>query len=402
MTIAADTPPPEVDPGPFRLDPHAAFKAVRADHRAIRVSELLIATRYEDVAGLLTDPRTRQIETESVTLRGITDGGLYRFLDRVMLTSNPPAHGRRRAPTARAFAHKLITALRPTVRATAEALIDARRADGAMELRDDFAAALPARVIADILGVPAADIPEFTARVYTMSRGLGPFPIELLPDIDAAADALDAYVGDVFAARRATPGEDFLSDYVRSVDASGDLSPEEARAQVAGLILAGSDTTRTGITAMISLLLRAPDAWARVRDDPTGTADGAVREALRLEPPIGAIPRVATEAFDFAGAHVPEGGLVVGSVLSALRDEAQFADPDRFDVDRTDHPRWHLAFGLGPHRCLGEALARMEMEEALIAIAERLPGLRAAGGHPRIKGRSGIRVAERFPIAWSA
>ena len=126
------------------------------------------------------------------------------------------------------------------------------------------------------------------------------------------------------------------------MDAAGQLSEAKILIQVVGLIIAGNDTTRAGLTALVSLLLQHRDQW-----------------------------------------------------------QAVCAELDRFDIRRNDHPRWSVSFGGGPHRCLGEALARAEMEEALLALTERLPDLRLVGAPPRIKGHTGIRGVSPTHLAWS-
>ena len=316
-----------------------------------------------------------------------------------MLTSNPPAHKRRRAPVSRAFGFKLVQAWRPRIRAMVEALIDAHADAGRMEFLDAIAAPLPAHLTAEILGAPAADAPRFAEMVYGMSRGIGAFRPEMLPEIDAAAADLYAYVDGLLAERRAAPRNDFLSDFVGGADAAGQLSETEILIQVVGLIIAGSDTTRAGLTALVSLLLQHPDQWRAVCADPS-LAEGAVLEALRFDPPVASIGRITTEPLEIGGVPIGEGVPINLSILSAQRDPAVYADPDRFDIRRTDHPRWSISFGGGPHRCLGEALARAEMEEALIALAGRLPGLRLVGEPPRIKGHTGIRGVSPMQLAW--
>lgn len=400
MTVADQRAIPLVDPNDFRPDPHAGFRRARERTPLFQLDGgLLFATRYRDVSALLTDPRTRQPETEALELRGITSGALYDFFANVMLLSNPPAHPRRRAPVARTFAFKLMDALRPRIRALAHDLIAERKDTGEMEFRDAFASEIPARMIAEILGVPAEETPRFTRCVYTMSRGLGAFRDEDFPGIEAAAGELYEFVRVQLADRRKTPQDDFLSDYVRAVDEAGQLSEVEIYVQVVALILAGSDTTRTAMTAMLGFLLDDRSQWEALCADPS-LAAGAAAEALRMEPPVGAIPRFPLEPIEVGGYPVPTGAFLVLSVLSALRDPDQFADPDRFDIRRADHPRWHLAFGAGAHRCLGEALARAELEEAAIALTEALPDLRLNGARPRVRGHGGIRAVDPLQVAW--
>ena len=210
-----------------------------------------------------------------------------------------------------------------------------------------------------------------------MTRGLGGFRDEDFPAIEAAAAQLMGYVEELLEARRQEPREDFLSSYLARVDEDGALSPIETLMQIVSVIIGGSDTTRFGLTSTVSQLLQRRPQWEALGSDPA-LVPGAVLEGLRFEPPVGAIGRVVTAPVEIDGVALKPGTVVNLSILSGQRDETVFAEPDVFDIERRDHPRWSLSFGHGAHRCVGEALARAEMEEALIALSQRLPGLRPA------------------------
>ncbi len=396
---ALDRPLP-ADPAAFRSDPHAGFAHYRPQAAVIDVGRgSPIITRHADVEALMTEPRTRQVETDMLRFYNINSGALHDFYANSMLFSNPPVHQRRRRPAARAFAYKLIEAWRPRIRTLVTELIDEAEPSGEADFAEAIAKPLPSRITADILGIERADAPRFAAMVYGMSRGISTFREEHFPAIEAAAGDLNAYVEGLLAARRAEPRDDFLTDYLRTVEADGSLSESETLMQIVSLIIAGSDTTRFGLTALVSLLMQHRDQWQAVCTDPI-RAPGAVREALRFEPPVGSIGRVVLETFDIDGILLRPGALLHLSILSAQRDEAVYADPHRFDIERDDHPRWSVSFGAGPHRCLGEALARAEMEEALIALSQRLPDLQLAGPPPVFKGHSGIRGTAPMAVRW--
>jgi cytochrome P450 len=373
----------------FSPDPHRGFEQLRPRTGLIELGGMPLAIRHADVVRLMDDARTRQIETEALEAQGIRAGALHRFYANSLLVSNPPAHARRRTPLARSFAHRLIETWRPRIRALANELIDLWPQTGEVEFVSAFASPLPSRLIAQILGAPEQDAPRFSAEVYAMSRGLGAFKPSLFPSIEAGAEALTAYVAGLLAARRAAPRDDVLSDYVANVDAAGMLSEAETLIQIVTLIIAGSDTTRFGLTAMLDLLLRHPEQWQALCADRALIAP-AVREALRYEPPVGSMGRVVIEPLTIDGVTLPPGTPLGVSILSAQRDEAVYASPQRFDIRRIDHPRWSVSFGGGPHRCLGEALARAEMEEALAVLRERVPRL-ALVEAPALKGHIGIR-----------
>lgn len=390
----------KVDPQEFRPDVHACFAKYRPLTGLIDTGGgMLLVIRHADVERLMADPGTRQIEADLVEMRGIASGALHRFFSNSMLTSNPPAHANRRGPTARAFAFKLIQEWRPRIRQVVLDLIERNAGKGTMEFVQDIASSLPARIIAEILGIPEEDAPQFAALVYGMSKGLSNFRAEELESIEAHAIDLMAYVEKLLNSRRHRPRDDFLTDYLKSVAEADLLSETETLIQIVTLIIGGSDTTRFGLTAMISLLLQHRHQWERVCADP-GLAPAAVREAVRFEPAIGAVGRVVVEPLTVDGVRLDPGTLLSLSLCSAQRDETVYSAPQSFDITRQDHPRWSVSFGGGAHRCMGEALARAEMEEALIALSQRLPGLELADGPAWVKGSSGLRSIGPLPLRW--
>ena len=393
MPATSDPPkarPLVVDGAAFKPDPHAGFARLRPHHGVIDYGlGIPVITRHADVRALMNGPGTRQMETEHMTLRGITSGALHDFFAHTMLQSNPPDHARRRRPAARAFAHRVIDAWRPRIRDLVDTILDDLDPAAETDILARVAAPLPASLIAEILGAPPEDAPGFAASVYAMSRGIAAFPDAEFPDIERGAAELFAYVSALLDQRRAHPQDDFLTAYLALATEDGALSPVETVIQIVTLIIAGSDTTRFGLTATLALLLQHPDQWRALCDDPE-LARGAVEEGLRLEPPVGSLGRVVTAPLEVDGIAFRPGQALALSILSAQRDETVFAAPDTFDIRRTDHVRWSVSFGAGAHRCLGEALARAEMEEALKVMARRFPQMQLLRA-PAFKGHMGIR-----------
>ena len=154
-------------------------------------------------------------------------------------------------------------------------------------------------------------------------------------------------------------------------------------------MIGATDTTRAAFAMLVALLLKDRDSWDALRADP-GLIPGAVAEGLRYEPSVGSIVRYTIAPVDIGGVILPAGCLLRLSTMSAMRDPALHADPDRFDIRRTDHPRLQTVFGLGPHRCIGEMLARLEMEESLAALLAGAPDMELEIA-PRMVGFGGIR-----------
>ena len=393
---AALTEPPTVASYELELDPHTLFRRLRPLTPFIRSEDgCYLAIRAAEVERLATDPRTRQMEVEFIATRGVTAGPLFEFAKHSMLLSNGPAHRRRRAPLSRAFAVKLISELRPQIRLVADRLIDECLARGGMNFIAGYCAQIPARTIASMLGLPAADIPEFTRHVYSLARMLKTsFASDMVSEMQDSARHLTQYVDDIWKDRSKHPRDDLLTSYLEKLGEPAGPSRAEALSQVVTVILAGSDTTRTALAIQLSLLLQHPAQWQAVCGSSQLIA-GAVMESLRYEPSVSSIPRFTIEDIEVDGRVVPSNSILRLSTMSAMRDPARYDRPDEFDITRSDWVRPHPVFGAGVHRCLGEALAKVELEEGLAALATRLPELELVGEPPRVHGGGGIRgIAE--------
>jgi cytochrome P450 len=388
---------PELD-----RDPHTLFRRMRLMTPFLRRDDgSYIAIRSGDVERLYGDTRTRQMETERLRSQGVTGGYLYDIIQHTMLYANGTAHRQRRAPLSRAFAFRLITELRPAIRARAHKLIDRVEGRSEMDFVDEFASLIPAHIISEILGLNDEDSPAFTRWVYSISRAISfCFAQSDIPDMEDAARNLTEYVQNLLADRRATPRLDFLSSYVLNID-EGRLSPAEVISQIITVIIAGVDTTRAAMAIQVFLLLQHREQWEAVCSGGMSLIAGAVSEAMRYEPSVGSTPRFTLDDIEISGYLVPAGSVLSLSTLSAMRDPALYGDPDRFNIRRTDHPRRHMVFGGGAHRCLGEALARAELEEGLAALVERLPKLHLLGEPLRVFGHAGIRRISPMKVGWA-
>ena len=384
----------------LEADPHGVFRAWRPRLPFVghEVAGVLVL-RARDVDQLMRDPRAQATETLYPKTRGILEGTLFDIFANGMLTANGAVHRRRRSPFTRTFAARMVEGLRPRIRAAAESLARDWMGEGDVDLVARYTAQIPAQTIADILGLSRGDIPRFTRLAYEVSRVLSfTFGPEDIPDLESAAVALQDYVRAILEARRASPQDDFLSRFLAEAEAAGELTPQEVVVQLVQMIIGGTDTTRVAGAMQVALLLRHPEQWAAVSRDP-GLIPAAVAESLRFEPSVGSAGRVAREEIRLDGHVVPAGSLILLSTLSALRDEAVYARPDTFDIRRTDLPRLHPIFGGGAHRCIGEALARIELEEGLGALMRLAPHLRLTGAMPVIQGHSGIRRIDGLRVA---
>ncbi|MEL6828868.1 MAG: cytochrome P450 [Pseudomonadota bacterium] len=350
---------------------------------------------------LVTSDATRQIETESKMIQGITDGPIFEFTRLAMLFANGDLHKNRRTPVARTFAFKLMDAMRPKIRELAEELVSERIGKGPIDFLEEIASQLPARIIASILGIPDDEVPVFRRWIQDSATSIGIIDVNDRDRIEQSLSEFMDYVGSLLDDRRKNPREDFLTDYVRTTAEAGNLSEAEIRTQCLGLILAGSDTTRASICMILSELLQRPDQWGDFVADPDGLKRAAVEEGLRFQPVISAVPRITLRDIEVDGYLIPEGSVFAISVVAALRDPDVFEDPDTFNIHRTDQQRWHYVFGAGAHRCVGEALARAEMEETLAVIARLAPNTKLVGDPPKY-GSGAIRPIDQMQVAFEA
>jgi cytochrome P450 len=358
-----------------------------------------IVLRHADVDRLIKDPRARASETAVPEMFDITAGPLFDAFQYGMLTANGDVHHNRRSPFSRAFATRIVAELRPHIRQCAEELIDSWYADGRVEFVERFAAQLPARVISELLGLPREDIPWFTKLVYEVTRFISlSVTKDEIPLCEVAARQLQTYVEKVLDDRRRAPRDDFLSTFLMTADQAGKLSALEVIVQIVQLIVAGTDTTRVAIVMQVALLLQHREQWQAVCRDP-GLVPAAVAEAMRFEPSVASTGRITAEDIEIGGAVLPAGCMLVLSTMSGMRDERAYERPDVFDISRTDQPRLHPIFGGGAHRCLGEALARAELEESLAVLTSRIPHLRLDTA-PAIKGHTGIRRVDSMRLSW--
>ena len=385
----------------LEADPHGVFRRFRPEAPVIIREGLgYLVLRARDIEVLIKDPRLRSAETEYPEQRGVTNGAMFDLFKFGMLTSNGEIHRARRSPFTKLFAARLIAEWRPIIRKTAERLVDSWDGEDGVDLVSRYAALVPAYAISQILGLPEEDITHFTAMVYEVSRFFGStFTAADIPQMEAATLDLQNYSERLLAQRRKAPTGDFLSAFLETAEQRGELSEFEMIIQVAQLILGGTDSTRVAMGIQVGVLLQHREQWDAICHDQS-LIPGAVTEALRYEPSVASVPRFTLEDIVLDGFVVPGQRFVTLSTMSMNRDETVLDQPDVFNIRRTDHPRLHPAFGGGAHRCIGEALARAELEETLSVLATKIPGLRLADGPPEVKGHAGIRRLSTLPVCW--
>ncbi|MEV4844350.1 cytochrome P450 [Micromonospora matsumotoense] len=385
---------------PHRLDVDPRYAELRRDEPLIRVQlpfgePAWLATRHADVRAVLGDLRFSRAAAvgrdEPRSTRYQREAGI--------LGMDPPEHSRLRRLAAKAFTARRVEELRPRTREWAEELVTGMIAAGSpADLVTHVATPLPIRVICDLLGVPVADQDRF----HTWSEAIVS-TTSLRPEVaQSYVDNLLSYMAGLIAQRRVTPTDDLIGAMVRARDENADrLTEDEVVRLAAGLLAAGHETTVTQIPNLVYVLLTEPEVWQRLRAEPT-LVPSAVEELLRFIPlgATSAFARYALEDVEIGGVLVRAGEPVLVSIPSANRDESVFPDPDRLDLDRETNP--HLAFGHGPHHCIGAQLARMELQVVLETLLAHTPGLRLAVPESALTWKSGllVRGLTALPVSW--
>ncbi|MFG2598140.1 cytochrome P450 [Streptomyces sp. NPDC048462] len=361
-----------------------------------------LVTGHAEARSLLVDPRLssdrehpefplfvkRQAETTQrrVELIGVDD----------------PEHNAQRRMLIPSFTVRRTAALRPQIRATVDGLLDAMVEQGpTADLVNAFALPVPSMVICALLGVPYADHDFFEAQSRKLLRG------PEASDVEAARDALDEYFRGLIEYKRRDPGEGLLDELIVKQLETGAVDTEELVRLAEILLVAGHETTANMISLGTFTLLQHPEQLALLRaagastDDAPGSGmPAAVEELLRFLSIADGLSRVAVEDIEVGGVTVRAGDGVLLSTSVINRDESVYPSPDELDLGR--NARNHVAFGFGIHQCLGQNLARAELEIALPALFERLPGLRLAVPAEDVPFKPGdtIQGLLELPVTW--
>ncbi|MEO8548617.1 MAG: cytochrome P450, partial [Kofleriaceae bacterium] len=279
-----------------------------------------------------------------------------------MLNRDPPDHTTLRRLVNRAFSPRQVEKLDHRIAAHARALVAQLGPSGETDFAATVAGEMPLFVICEILGIPRDDRAQLYRSTARMFGSEIADPKLAFEDGMAAAEELRAYGAELGRSKQARPADDIVSELLAAELDGRSLTEGEFQAFFMLLFNAGADTTRTLLALGLDLLVDHPDAMAELRADHS-LLDTAIEEILRFESPVIQFRRTAVHDVELGGASIKEGDKVVVYFPSANRDEAVFADPDRFDIRRS--PNDHLAFGYGTHFCLGAPLARLETKHVL-------------------------------------
>lgn len=392
-------------------DPFSTYAEVRTAGRVVAHQEMVLLTHHDDVKWALR-------ATEDLSSRGLVEGSRVRaararldgdardafdevtaFQSHFVSRNDGEHHARLRRIAHRAFTPRRIAALEAAAQRDTEALLADAPRDGvwdAMRLAND----LPLLIVADLLGVPRADRELISSWSATLAASNASTEPEVFLAAREATRQFRAYVDEMLDDYRHGRRRTELVALLMDAEQDERATEEELAAMLVQFLFAGHDTTKNLLGTGLLELLRSPDQWRLLAEDP-GRVPDAVEELVRFVSPSQFATRLARRDLDVAGAPIPEGQTVVAVIAAGNRDPAVFADPDRLDVTRPD-ARAHLGFGFGPHVCLGAALARLEAQVVFGTLARRHPRLELVDEPLRWRGGAMLRNLEALPVRLGA
>ncbi|QUC58398.1 cytochrome P450 [Streptomyces sp. A2-16] len=397
----------ETEPVAFPQDrtcpyhPPTAYEPLRADRPLSKVTlfdgrQAWLVTGHGTARALLADPRLSTDRTRDGFPAPTERFAAIKKRKTALLGVDDPEHRVQRRMMVPSFTLRRAVELRPRIQEIVDERIDAMIAQGPpAELVSAFALPVPSTVICALLGVPYSDHDFFEGQSRRLLRG------PTADDVMDARDQLEEYFDELIdrKQKQPEPGDGVLDELVHRQLRDGELTREELIALAIILLVAGHETTANMISLGTFTLLQHPDRLAELRTDPTLIPD-AVEELMRMLSIADGLLRMALEDIEVAGTTIRAGEGVVFSTSVVNRDEDVYADPDTLDWHRP--ARHHIAFGFGIHQCLGQNLARAELEIALRTLFDRLPALRLAAPVEEIPFKPGdtIQGMLELPVTW--
>ena len=330
-------------------------------HR-LRMINAWVLTEYEHVNTVLRD--------HSRFSRDYGGDTQYRSL----LDLDPPDHTRLRSLVSKAFTPRSVAELAPRIQQVVDDLLDSTIGRDRFDLIDEFAYPLPVTVIAEMLGVPSEDMDTFKSWSNDVALSVEPTVNDRQRRrIEEAGAKLYEYFEGIIEQRRESPQDDMITALIAAEDEGDRLTHEELLTTLLLLLVAGNETTRNLIGNGMLALVRNPDQFERLRNDP-GLIDSAIAEMLRFDSPVQLDGRMVSEDVEIGGKRIRAGQRAICLIGAANRDPSVFTDPQTFDIGRREQS--HISFGRGIHHCLGAPLAVLEGRIAFTSLLERFSSVR--------------------------
>ncbi len=385
--------------GMGRAESLAVVAEARGHHWLARTPLGYAVSRQQDCVSLLRDRRFHNALSLLRQMNGLEPERPDNRRRQSILAMEGEDHARLRRLVAPAFTPQAADRLRPFMRQVVGELVDAFHGTGRCEVVVDLCEPYPIPIICELLGAPKEDWRQFSSWATDIFRIFNQNLAEDLPAVERADAELEAYLEILIARRRQTPGDDLLSDLIAVEEAGDRLSTEELVSLAVAVLMAGTDTTRNQLACALALFAEHPDQWALLADRPE-LAPRAVEEAMRYLGAVRGTVRYAPEDVVFHGVLFPKGTLISVSLAGANRDPDAFEEPDTFDITR-ERGTQQMTFGSGIHHCMGAALARAELQEALRILTRRMPDLAVDGPVEWKPTTFGIWGPARLPLRYT-
>lgn len=373
-------------------------------------------TRYVDVMAVDGDPDTFSSQAGGILISNGSPETRHPLLGRAtldaMINLDAPHHMQLRREHMPFFTARYIDTLKARVTAEVTRLLDEMAPLGRCDLVEALSSRLPLFTLCEILGVPEPDRPKFLKWMHYLEAAgnaaadQASGTLEITPELMAFIGEFNANVAEMFEygramlhKRRADPQADLMSAIALAQLDGELLSDEFLDGSWLLIVFAGNDTTRNTISGSMKLLTDFPEQKARLIAEPA-LIRGAVDEFIRLVSPVIYMRRTATRDAEIGGQKIGAGEKVVMYYAAANRDPELFDDPDRLDVTRPNADK-HLAFGFGPHVCIGKQVARLQLEEVYTQLLARFPDMRYAGGMD-VAPNNFVYAIRKLPVVWGA
>jgi cytochrome P450 len=355
---------------------------------------------HEDLSAVLRDRRWHSAVGLVADLNPYTTLDFKRRRKTSIIAMDGEAHNRLKRILTPHFTPSIADDLRPFMREVINELIDKVIDNGNCDIAQDISRKYPVRIICKLLDIPYSDLEKFTKWAVDMLSNFDMNFEKSTESILRSQKEMDEYVEGFIELRRANPGNDIISILTQAEDNGDKLSVEEIMTLIEALMIAGIDTTQNQLSTAVSILIDNPNAWETLVSKPS-SAKFIVEEIMRMNGSVSSTGRIAAEDIEYKGVLFPKGTILFVNFSTANYDEKTFAKPEEFVSNRGELESTHMSFGAGLHYCLGAPLARAEIQEALIVMANRLKNIQRNGDAVYKEESSTVYGPVSLPITFS-
>lgn len=355
---------------------------------------------HEDVSAAMRDRRWHSALGLLADVNPYTTSDFKRRRKTSIIAMDGEAHNRLKRLLTPHFTPSIADDLRPFMREVMNELIDEIADKGNCDIAQDISRKYPVRIICKLLGIPYSDLEKFTKWAVDMLSNFDMNYEKSTETILQSQKEMDEYVEGFIELRRANPGNDIISILTQAEDNGDRLSVEEMMTLIEALMIAGIDTTQNQLSTAVSILIDNPNAWSTLAEDPS-SAKFIVEELMRMNGAVSGTARIAAEDIEYKGVLFPKGTILFVNFATANYDEATFAEPEEFISNRRELESQHMSFGMGLHYCLGAPIARAEIQEALVVIANRLKNIQRNGEVLYKEENSAVYGPVSLPVTFS-